>query len=135
MHKLWLIIPQKKEENRVRVAVGGNLIDYPSKLTTRTADITTFKLMWNSVISTQNKRYMCTYAANFYLTTPLDMPEYMQIKTKLVPQAFIDANNLLSKIYKGLIYMKIVRGIYGLPHAGILANMLLKKRLKKHDFF
>ena len=31
--------------------------------------------------------------------------------------------------------MKIVRGMHGLPQAGILANKLLKKRLKKHDFF
>ena len=31
--------------------------------------------------------------------------------------------------------MKIVRGMYGLPQSGILANKLLKKYLKKHDFF
>ena len=107
--------PQEKDKNRVRVTAGGNLLNYPGKLTTRTADITTSKLMWNSVISTQNASYMCADTENFYLTTPLDRPEYMQIEAKLVPQAFIDANNLSFKIYKGFIYMKTVRGMYGLP--------------------
>ena len=97
--------------------------------------MTTSKLMWNSVISTQNARYMCAYTANFYLATPLDMPEYMQINAKLVPQVCIDANILSSKIYKGFIYMKLVRGMYGLPQAGILGNKLLKKRLKEYAFF
>ena len=29
--------PQKNDPNRVRITVGGNLIDYPGELTTRTA--------------------------------------------------------------------------------------------------
>ena len=59
----------------------------------------------------------------------------MRIEAKLLPQAFIDANNLSSKIYKGYIYTKIVHRPYGLPQSGILANKLLKKYLKKYDFF
>jgi hypothetical protein len=31
--------PQKDDPNRVRITVGDNLIDYPYKLTTRTADM------------------------------------------------------------------------------------------------
>ena len=126
--------PHKNDKNRVRIAAGGNLIDYSGKLSTRTSDITTSKLMWNSTISTHKARYMCPDAVNFDLATPLDRPEYMGIEAKLVPQAFIDTNNLSSKIYKGHIYMKILRRLYGLPQSGILANKLLKKRLKKHDF-
>ena len=45
---------QKADPNRVRITVGGNLIEYPFELTTRTADVTTSKVMWNSVISTPN---------------------------------------------------------------------------------
>ena len=33
------------------------------------------------------------------------------------------------------IYMWIIRGIYGLPQAGKLANDLLKKRLAEEDYF
>ena len=61
---------------------------------------------------------MCVDAENFYLPTPLDRPKCIQIKVKLVPQVFIDANNLSSKIYKGFIYMKIVRRMYGIPQEG-----------------
>jgi hypothetical protein len=31
----------------VRITSGGNLIDYPGELTTRTADLTTSKILWN----------------------------------------------------------------------------------------
>jgi hypothetical protein len=31
--------------------------------------------------------------------------------------------------------MKICKGMYGLPQAGILANKLLKKRLAKHAYY
>lgn len=51
--------PQKADPNRVRLMTRGNLIDYPGKLTTRTADPTTTKMLWNSVISTDNARYLC----------------------------------------------------------------------------
>ena len=91
--------------------------------------------MWNSVISTHNARYMCADAENFYLATSLDRLEYMQIEAKLVSQAFIEANNVTSKIYKGSIHMKTVHRMYGLSQSGILAKKLLKKCLKKHDLF
>ena len=51
--------PQKTDPNRVRITVGGNLIDYPYEITTRTADLTTSKVMWNSVISTPGAKYAC----------------------------------------------------------------------------
>ena len=51
--------PQKEDPNRVRITVGGNLIIYPGKLTTRTADITTSKILRNSALSTKNAKYMC----------------------------------------------------------------------------
>jgi hypothetical protein len=31
--------------------------------------------------------------------------------------------------------MEILKGMYGLPQAGILANKLLKKRLAKHGYY
>jgi hypothetical protein len=48
---------------------------------------------------------MCADAGNFYLTTPLDHPEYMRIPVELVPQEFIDANNLASKIKKTVTFI------------------------------
>jgi hypothetical protein len=36
--------PQKEDPNRVRITVGGNLIDYPFELTTRTAEMIAAKI-------------------------------------------------------------------------------------------
>jgi len=127
--------PQKEDPNRVRITVGGNLIDYPGELTTRTADLTTTKVMWNSVISTEGARYMCADIKGFYLETPLDRPEYMRMPLDLIPEDFQNAYQLQEKAKNGYVYMEIQKGMYGLPQAGILANKLLKERLAKYGYF
>ena len=35
----------------------------------------------------------------------------------------------------GLIYVEIIKAIYGLPQAGVLANKLLKKRLEPSRYY
>jgi hypothetical protein len=126
---------QKADPYRVRITVGGNLIDYPGEVTTRTADIVTSKIMWNSVLSTKDAKYMCADASNFYLETPMERREYMRIRVELVPTAFMDEYNLHDKVKNGYIYMEIRRGMYGLPQAGILANTLLKERLAPFGYY
>jgi hypothetical protein len=64
------IRPQKAETHRVRLTVGGNLIDYPGDVSTPTADMTTAKILFNNVISTPDARFMCTDVKDFYLNTP-----------------------------------------------------------------
>jgi hypothetical protein len=41
---------------------------------------------------------------------------------------------LQDKSYKGHLYLEIRKGMHGLPHAGILANQLLRKRLAPHGY-
>jgi hypothetical protein len=36
-----------------------NLVNYDGELSVQTADINTAKMHWNSVISTENAKYMC----------------------------------------------------------------------------
>ena len=48
--------PQQEDPNRVRITAGGNLIQYPSELTTIPADMCTSNIMWNSTISTKGVR-------------------------------------------------------------------------------
>ena len=43
--------PQKKDPYRIRFTIGGNLIEYNGATYTPTADLTTAKLLFNSVIS------------------------------------------------------------------------------------
>ncbi len=127
--------PQKADPNRVRLTAGGNLIDYPGELTTRTADLTTTKLLWNSVISTEGARYLCLDIKNFYLGTPMDRFEYMKMPIDIFPQSTIDQYNLHKHVKNGFIYLEIRKAIYGLPQAGILANKLLRQRLRPHGYY
>ena len=127
--------PQKKDPNRVRLTAGGNLIDYPGELTTRTADLSTTKILWNSVISTIGARYLCLDIKNFYLGTPMDRFEYMKMPIDVFPQATIDQYDLHTHALNGFVYLEIRKAIYGLPQAGILANQLLRKRLRPHGYY
>ena len=43
---------QKNEKERTRITVGGNRIHYPGNVSTKTAETTTAKILFNSVIST-----------------------------------------------------------------------------------
>jgi hypothetical protein len=123
------IHPNKAETHRVRLTVGGNLIQYPGDVSTRSSDLTTYQCLWNSTISTEGARYMCLYAKNFYLGTPMDSFEYMHIHIKLTPQEIISEYNLLSLVSNGHVHIEVQTGMYGLPQAGIIANQILARRL------
>ena len=51
--------------------IGGNRIDYTGIIYTPNTDITTAKLLSNSVISTKNVKFMGIDLKNFYLNTPM----------------------------------------------------------------
>ena len=76
---------QRLDLHWIRITAGGNLINYPGELTTKTADLTTSKLMWNSVLSTKSAKFMCLDIKNFYLTAPLNCFEYMKVPLSLFP--------------------------------------------------
>ena len=58
--------PQKEYPNQVRITVGGNIIDYPGELATRTADPTA-KILWNSTLSTPQARYMGPWMSPIFI--------------------------------------------------------------------
>ena len=59
----------------------------------------------------------------------------MRIHVRLVPTVFMNEYNLYDKVKNGYIYMKIHRGMYGLPQEGIIANTLLKERLAPFSYY
>ena len=77
--------PQKDDPNRLRITSGGNLIKYPGDITTRTADMTKAKILWNSILSTECSWFMGLDIKNFYFGTPLDRFKYMKIPITLFP--------------------------------------------------
>jgi hypothetical protein len=126
--------PNKEEVHRVRLTVGRNLIKHDGDVSTRSADLTTSKCLWNRVISTEGAKYMCLDVRNFYLGTPMEDFEYLRIPIKRTPLEIITHYNLLPLVSDGHIYIEVQKGMYGLPQAGILANHLLAKRLAPHEY-
>ena len=77
---------EKAEKNRTRFVVGGDRINYPGEVATPTADMLVAKILFNSVVSTRNAKFMTMDISNFYLMTPLKRPEYIRISIKDIPE-------------------------------------------------
>jgi hypothetical protein len=93
--------------------------DYPGDVSAKTADLTTTKLLFNSVISTPNAKFMSIdITKNVYLGTPLERYEYMRLPIHLIREEIIQEYNLLPLVYKDYVYTEIRKGMYGLPQAG-----------------
>ncbi len=108
---------------------------YPGDAGTPTTNLLTVKLLLNSIISTPNAKFMTMDIKDFYLNTPMAWYEYMRLRITDMPEDVI-AHYKLTDIttHNGYIYCEIQKGMYGLPQAGIIAQQLLKKRLKAHGY-
>ena len=116
--------PEKAEPNQTRFTVGGNRINYPGTVATPTAEMLVAKMLFNSVISTKDARFMTMDISNFF-----------RIKLGDIPDEVINEYKLREKATKnGSIYIRAKQGMYGLPQAGLLANELLEKCLNKHGY-
>jgi hypothetical protein len=60
----------KEEKERTRLTVGGDQIEYPGDKSTRTAGLTTAKILINIVISTMGAKFLVIDIKKFYLSTP-----------------------------------------------------------------
>ncbi|GFH50519.1 hypothetical protein CTEN210_06995 [Chaetoceros tenuissimus] len=126
--------PQKEDPFRVRITVGGDKVQYEGETYTPTADITTAKVLFNSVLSTPLAKFMNIDIKDFYLETPMNDPEYMWLPRWVVPQEFIDEHDLEGKFQGDRILVRINKGMYGLPQAGRLAYVQLVKHLRLHGY-
>ena len=81
--------PEKKEKNRKIFTVGGDKIDYPGELATPTADMIVAKILFNSIIYTKGYRFTTIDISNFYLMPPLNLPEYIHINVRDIPDEII----------------------------------------------
>jgi hypothetical protein len=114
--------PEKQNPRRVRFTAGGNQIDYAGDVSTKTADLTTVKTFFNSVISTPKARFMTADLKDFYLETPMEEFEYMRIPVAIIPDSIMTEYKLAPLVDHDHVYVEIQKGMYGLPQAGRLAN-------------
>jgi hypothetical protein len=96
--------------------------------------LTTAKILINSVISTLGAKLLVIDIDNFYLNTPLGRFKYMVINLSSLPQETIDKYDLIEIAQDGKVYIEIQKGMYGLPHTGILTNELLQHNLAKDGY-
>ena len=126
--------PRKAEPRRVRLTVGGDKVDYPGEVSTKTSDLITAKCLLNSIVSTPNARMACFDIKDFYLNNVLPRSEYVRIPVRTLPQAIIDTYKLEPMIADGYVYVEVTKGMYGLPQAGRVANDALLPRLAEAGF-
>ena len=107
--------PKKAEPNRVRITIGGNRINYPSNVSTPTADLLTVIFLINSVISTKGATFFALDISNFYLMTSLKRIEYMGMKLSDLHESVIDHYKLKDMVSPDrYMFMVVQKGIYGL---------------------
>ena len=126
---------QKDDPNRVRITAGGNLIEYAGEVTTKTADLVTSKVLWNSVVSTELAKFLCIDIKNFYLCAPMKEFEYMKMPLAIFPDHIVEQYDLKNKAKNGQVYLEYRRSIYGLPQSGKLANDYLKEKLRPAGYY
>lgn len=69
------------------------------------------------------------------MNTPMECSEYLQIKLAHFPDNVIAHYNLKNLVdEKGFAYVICECGMYGLPHAGLIAQQILEERLAKHSY-
>ena len=84
----------KEDKHQTRITVGGNNIKYAEDISTPTAHLETAKMLFNSVLSRKNAKFMSIDISNFYLMTPLDKYEYLRMHMKTISQEIIKEYNL-----------------------------------------
>ena len=119
---------RKKNRERTRLTVGGNLLDFTGNISDPTASVTTTKCVFNSVVFTPGERFLLDDIKHFYLNNVLTDPELMRIPLEITPQEIVDAYNLTALVdNQWWIYMRIKKGMYGLKQARIITNQKLVK--------
>jgi hypothetical protein len=89
--------PNKTEKERTRLTAGGDRINYPEDVGTPTADMLVFKVLINSMVSTEGAKCLMIDIKDFYLNTPMKCYEYMRLKMQDIPDEIIKEYKLDQK--------------------------------------
>jgi hypothetical protein len=93
--------PLKKEKERVRLTVGRDRLDYSGDVATSTAEITTFKTLISSILSTEDAAIIMMDIQNYYMDTPLPPYEYMHMLLSRFPEEILNKYNLIALAVDG----------------------------------
>ena len=130
--------PLKTEKYRVRLTVGGDVLEYNKDSSSPAASLLEAKLLLNSVISDafQGARFMTIDIKDFFLQSFLEEPECLRIHKKYFFPDICEKYNINSLIAPdNYVYCKIIRGVYGLKQAAKLARDKLVDHLKPYGYY
>jgi hypothetical protein len=99
---------EKKDSYRTCIMMGRNLVNYPNDCGTPITDLLTIKLMFKSIISTPNAKFITIDIKDFYLTTPMERYKYFRVILELFPQDIINEYGLRDKVdADGNVFCKV----------------------------
>jgi hypothetical protein len=130
--------PGKAEPWRIRMTVGGNLLDVAFDVRSPAVSLLDMKLHLNSVISDAKNgaRYCTADLKDFFLQSTMKIFQYMRIHRRYLPQEIINEYTLTDDYFdaKGFVYVEICKGMYGLKEAAILAYEQLRDHLAIYGY-
>ena len=102
---------------------------------TPTGSIELEKLIFNSVISLRNARFVSFDISNFYLKNHLDRYKYARVRLANISDEFVQEYNLTEKYRNRWIYFEVCKGVYSLPQSGKLYKNLPYTCLHKYGYY
>ena len=118
---------------RIRGTIGGDRIHYSGDTKANTAAMPVVKMLLQSTIS-EDAQWMTIDIKDFYLNTLLPRSEYLSIPLKFLSSAILDKYSLHSYVEHGQVLFEVLRSMYGLPHAGRIAQEALIHHLAQHQY-
>ena len=118
---------------RIRGTIGGDRIHYLGDTKANTAAMPVVKMLLQSTIS-EDAQWMTIDIKDFYLNTLLPRSEYLSIPLKFLSPAMLIKYNLKPYVDNGHVLFEVLRSMYGLPHAGRIAQEALILHLASHHY-
>ena len=75
--------PLKKEKHRCQLDVGGDRLTYDNETAAPVANLLEAKLILNSIISTRNAKFLTVDIKDFFLSSKMKKPEFIQRNVRL----------------------------------------------------
>ena len=128
---VYNVRPQKDEVNHTRLTMGGDRINIDMDCGTHPVNFLTVKLFFNSIILTPGAKSLGLDLKYSYLHTPMDCPQFLQMKINNFPDDVIDHCDLCEKEDKhDFLFIRVEQGMYGLSHVGIISQSYFKNALR-----
>ena len=102
----------QNEQFRIRFIVGGDKLEFVEDTGAPSTYIVELKILADSTISDDHKgaRFLSCDLKDFFLASPIDKPEYTNMKYPFIPDDIKDQYSLANKMtHDGYVYIKIKR--------------------------